>query len=690
MYSKLYSLKNTFLQYNEFLNSFVGIQLRETEKAVYLYGHGTAESVKTGICCKCGRTLTHPVSVELGIGPECGKHYHDWDKIGGYTIENLERLKGSLVEIIVEGWVPKSCVMSQVDSQEIVVLPETHKFYEEMQVKRTGVSTKPSKYTEVIEGKGKYDLQMIKIVFPFDMDLITKIKSLENRAYIPDKKYWVCSITIPSIKRLKEWGFVIDPQLESLLTLQDDIKNSKNPEIVYHPKVVIPGLKGVLFPFQNVGVSFIESKRGRALIADEMGLGKTVQALAWLQLHPELRPAIVIVPASLKLNWKREAEQWMVLPNTEILSGTKPGKITGEIVIINYDILTNWIPILKSLQAKVLILDEIHSIKNSGAKRTKATKIIAKGITHVIGLSGTPVVNRPIEIYNALTIINSSVIPNFKVYTQKFCDAKHNGFGWDFSGASNTEELHQLLVNSFMIRRKKADVLKDLPAKRTSFVPIEIDNKEEYYAAENDFIKFVRDTRGNAAALKAEQAETLTRINLLKQLCIKGKLAGIIDWVEEFLESGKKLVLFATHRNTIDVLMEKFEGIAVRYDGAVNMSDRQKAVDAFQNNENIKLFIGMIDTEGKPAGVGITLTAASDTATLEYQWGPGIHDQADDRVHRIGQQEAVVNYKLMSADTIEEKIAHLLDSKRKVIDSVMDGITTLQSDLLEELINSYL
>lgn len=552
------------------------------------------------------------------------------------------------------------------------------------------VTTKVNRFCEVIEGKGNYALNVIKIVFPYDLNDIANVKTLLGRRFIPDKRCWTAPLNLENLQKLKSWGFFLIPELESII---EQSKPENTVSIDNLKPIIIPGLKGGLLPYQGVGVRFIDLKNGRALIADEMGLGKTIEAIAWLQLHPELRPTIIIVPASLKLNWVYEAIKWMNINPTQILDvyGQTPystGK--AEIIIINYDIVSYWLPSLKLKGFKVLILDEIHYIKDSSTKRTKAIKQLAKGIPHVIGLSGTPIINRPIEIFNTLSIINSSAIPNFREYTRRFCDAKYNGFGWDFNGCSNSEELHNLLINSFMIRRLKKDVLKDLPEKRTCFVPIELDNKEEYFRAQNDFINYIKLTYGGAAAQKASAAETLVQINTLRKLAIKGKMKGVIDWISEFLESGKKLVVFATHTNTIDMLMEAFPDISVRYDGTVNQTNRNINKERFQNDPSIKLFIGMLDTQGKPAGVGLTLTAASDTATVEYQWSPGTHDQADDRIHRIGQDKGCLNHKLMAAGSIDEKFAILLDSKRKVIDSVIDGKKTEEMNLLSLLIKEYL
>jgi SNF2 family DNA or RNA helicase len=447
----------------------------------------------------------------------------------------------------------------------------------------------------------------------------------------------------------------------------------------------VQGLRGELFPYQRKGVGFIEIKEGRALLADEMGLGKTVQALAWLQLHVKKRPAVIVCPASLKLNWAREAQKWMTDPNVEILSGKDPWIPVGDVLIINYDIVSAWIAVLQEMEIKVLILDECHLIKNSAAKRTKAIKQLAKGIPHRIALSGTPIVNKPVEAFNAIKIVNPSVAGNFWDYAQRYCGAHRNGFGWDFNGATNTQELHMKLTNSIMLRRLKKDVLTELPDKTYSFIPIEIDNRKEYTTAEDNFIAFVRATKGKEAAEKANNAAALAEIEGLKQLAVKGKLNQAVQWIEEFLESEDKLVVFTTHTFTIDTLMQKFKDIAVRVDGSTSLKTRQEAVDSFQTNPRCKLFVGNI----KAAGVGLTLTAASNVVFLELPWTPGDLQQAEDRCHRIGQKDNVTIYYLLAERSIEERIAHLLDEKKKILSSVLDGRTPETTSLLTELIKAY-
>jgi SWI/SNF-related matrix-associated actin-dependent regulator of chromatin subfamily A-like protein 1 len=522
----------------------------------------------------------------------------------------------------------------------------------------------------------------IKITFPFNRDDLDHVKTLPGRRFHGDSwpKFWTCPLSVEAIEALKWWDFTLDDKLEDFLNKK---KTSVNE---VQELEEIPGLKMELFPFQKKGVSFIEAKDGRALLADSMGLGKTCQSLAWLQLHSEKRPVIIVVPASLKLNWEREIKMWMnPIPNIQILFGTKPNQIIGDIIIINYDILPAWLEKLQEIKASVLILDEIHYLKNSKAKRTKAGKALGKNIPHILGLSGTPIVNRPIEAFNALKLIDDTVVPSFWKYAQRYCGARHNGFGWDFSGASHTEELHQKLVQTVMLRRLKKDVLSNLPEKIYSYLPMELDNRKEYITAENNFIQWVKENRGEEAAQKASNAEAFAQIEALKQLSIKGKMKQAIDWVKDFIEVDGKLVVFATHKSTIDSLMAEFKDIAVKIDGSVTGIDRDKAVQEFQNNNKIRLFIGNI----KAAGVGISLTASSSVAFLELPWSPGDAEQASDRVHRIGQKDSVTVYYLLAQNSIEEKIAKMLDRKKKVLDSILDGKETEQESLLSELIKSY-
>lgn len=551
----------------------------------------------------------------------------------------------------------------------------------------------------------------IKIQFPLNPKDLCSVKSLPGRKFHAkgNKKYWTVPFSLITLLMLYEQEFILDDRLKKLLRKYVFSSPKKNK-----PIKKIDGLKGdKLIPFQGEGISFTESKNGRALIADDMGLGKTIQALAWLQLHTDFRPVIIVVPASLKLNWVKEAQKWLNKPNIQVLYGTDTSTtLLGEIIVLNYDILPFWIDKLIQYKPEVLITDESHYFKNKSAKRTKAVIKLGKKCSHIIALSGTPIVNKPIEFYNVIHLINPKLFPNRWDFAHRYCDAKHNGFGWDLSGSSNEQELHQILTNTIMIRRTKKEVLKQLPDKIFSFIPMELDNQNEYDLAETDFIEFIKQQTENDLMIelrkslkeeyhsfinikdekleelkadKVSKINILTEIESLKQLAVKGKMKQAVNWIRDFLESGEKLVLFANHRFVIDQLMEEFKTVAVKIDGSVSQTNRQKAVDEFQTNKNIRLFVGNI----KAAGVGLTLTASSNVGILELPWTPGDLIQAIDRCHRIGQKDTVNVYYLLAANTVEEEIAELLDKKQKILDAVLDGKETDKTSLLTELLKKY-
>lgn len=885
----------------------------------------------------------------------------------------------------------------------------------------------------------------IRIDFPYSQRLVEIMRSLSGKFWHQDKKCWTAHLTMENLDALIRADFLLD----SGLTKYREKHNSKQSDHADDMSVPmkIKGLGGTLYPYQEEGVAFIERKNGRALIADEMGTGKTIETLAWLQMHPEKRPVIIVTPASVKLNWRKEARIWMENPKIAILSGRNGKPLPeAEIYIINYDILYKWIHTLKEIEPQVLITDESSFYKNNKAKRTKAVKWLAKGIPYFIALSGTPIVNRPAEIHNAIYTIDPMTIPpfwefarryclpgnapilmedlstknikdiaigdkvvgwtsptekgkqrrltlttvknvlirkaplqkviltngdevictpdhrwltgpkknsneysiaktgklggrgrncasktakifsgitkpvyvkskmykkgyliglfrgdgyctkitktrfdgfkyvrkpttyNYKVsaamidtepidraekylqflnihyirgiqkskkhysdlhilhcdnqkaydfftrnpfgykgkawyagflagmydaegsyqyihqseklnsincdliedalkvlnipyikrrqahkvirfmliggrsglltlwsacypsltrklqamlfnaggrfisgnlstgenipfvkeiipldgmhtvytlttetgnyvaygYGSKNCNLRNDGFGWKYDGATNTKELHELL-KSVMIRRLKKDVLKDLPPKTRAFVPMELENRSEYVTAEQNFIEFIREEKGRAAAEKASHAEYLVKISTMKQLAAHGKLNNVISWIRDFLEVEDKLVVFAHHKAVITRLMEEFGDIAVKIDGSVTGEHRQTAVDRFQEDPEIKLFIGNL----KAAGVGITLTAANNAAIIELPWSPGDLVQVEDRLHRIGQEENVTIHYLLAEDTVDEHIASILDKKAEVLKAVLDGKAVDEENLLTELINIY-
>jgi SWI/SNF-related matrix-associated actin-dependent regulator 1 of chromatin subfamily A len=413
--------------------------------------------------------------------------------------------------------------------------------------------------------------------------------------------------------------------------------------------------------------------------------------MSYLRLHPEQRPAIIVCPASIKFNWKHEIKAWMDTPeNVYVIEkglGAKIAKKKGNpqelikeasIIIINYDILGKWEQELLKLVNHVIVFDESHVLKNPKANRTQVATRISHSIPHSILLTGTPVLNRPVELFSQLHIINPKMYPkeSFFSYAKKYCDAQAQSIGygktaWDFSGASNIPQLADE-IKAIMIRRTKEMVLPELPEKRRSSVIFRLDNVREYEDQKKAFKRWLIEEKG----MSADSTTVLSEIEYLKQMSAKGKMKSALEWLDNsFVESGQKVVVFATHKETIGALMDHFGDIAVKIDGSTSQKDREKAVNEFQNNPNVLVFVGNIQA----AGVGITLTAASNVVFLEFAWVPGLMTQSEDRLHRIGQKNAVNVYYLLAENSIDEMIMSMLERKREVTEGITGDNKELDS-----------
>lgn len=543
---------------------------------------------------------------------------------------------------------------------------------------------KINKRIKKIEGKEvTLEKDNLVISFPFDPKTVAQVKLLSNRTFKRTWKdwnnVWVAPITISNIDDLAFYGFELCPKVKKWA----NSLYKKTGEIGK-----IPGLRAELYPYQKEGVAYLESRNGRAIISDEMGLGKTIQSLSWVQLNikKDVFPVLVICTSSTKLNWAKEVLKFTDL-SPAIIEGRKekrlvtfPGYDSPNIFIANYDIiyesflnnnnkkyrLDKW---LKEKNFKTVITDESQYLKNSKTGRTVAAKQLSKSCNHFIALSGTPIENRPVEFFNIINMINSQIFPNWWKYTSRYCDAKNNGFARDVSGASNTEELHRML-SSIMIRRLKKDVLTELPPKVRSVIPIQIDKK-----------KYDRVIKQARIELEDDPAAHLSIIEKAKQTVVELKMRLCLEWIQNYIDNDEKLVVFADHRNVIEEVHNHFKKESVVVFGGTAANKRQQAVDSFQKDPNCRIFIG-----SKSAKEGITLTAAKATCFLELWWEPGSHDQAEDRVHRIGQKaDSVMTYYLLAEGTIEEYIAQLLDEKRKVLAAVLDGKVVEDKNMLVEL-----
>ena len=436
-------------------------------------------------------------------------------------------------------------------------------------------------------------------------------------------------------------------------------------------------LGGVLHPFQRAGVRYALERR-RTFIADEQGLGKTVQALAALEADDAF-PAVVVCPASMKLTWEREAGRWVPERTVSVLEGRGSGGAeVADITVLNYDILDAHLDRLVEREPRALVLDESHYVKNPGAQRTKAALELAEALPDGalrLALTGTPILNRPEELVAQLRVLGR---------------LKEFGSGARltrrFKRAASDNRLHWNLRAHCYVRRTKQQVLPQLPAKRQETVPVLLSNERDYRLAESDVIAWLQslplDLRAIdakvAAALRAEQ---LVRLNQLRQLAAAGKLPTALAWISDFLASGEPLVVFAEHRAVQRAVLERFPD-APHILGSDSGAKRQQAVDAFQGEDGPQLLVCSM----RAASQGITLTRASNVAFLELDWTPARHDQAEDRLHRIGQDSAVTAWYLLAPETIDETMAELLQRKRTLIGAVTDGEVRDEERLVDAVV----
>src|SRR3954454_9378984 len=489
--------------------------------------------------------------------------------------------------------------------------------------------------------------------------------------------------TVPAVSALvNEHGLGMDDESQRLLE-ELLAEHAHGQELVALSQAHVadfdppPGLHGTLMPFQTAGVVYALRQR-RTFIADEQGLGKTIEALAAIE-SADASPAVVVCPASLKLNWLRECARWLPARRAEPLSGRRGPLPLADIVVVNYDVLEARADSLAALEPGALVLDESHYVKNPKANRTKAAIELSSRLPEDalrLALTGTPLVNRPREL-----------VPQLRALGRLGDFGSGASFERRFEGQVARERLHWHLRSTCYVRRRKDEVLTQLPPKRRITVPVPLANEHEYRNLEDDLVAWLRhevvDPHQLAERIdSALRAEALVKLNALRHVAARGKLHAAIEWIKTFLESGERLVVFAHHRDIQTELVAMFPR-AARILGSDSVDERQRNVDLFQRDRGgASLCICSLEA----ASHGFTLTAAASVAFLELGWTPAKHDQAEDRVHRIGQDRHVTAWYLLAADTIDERIAALIDYKRAVVGSVTDGTAGSETTVIDRLL----
>lgn len=434
--------------------------------------------------------------------------------------------------------------------------------------------------------------------------------------------------------------------------------------------IVVPIPEGrVLLPYQIAGVDYAKDLKN-VLFADEPGLGKTIQTIATAN-YLNLKKILVLCPAALVYNWKIEFKKWSTISNIKIeIYNSKDFNLRKpfDVLIFPYSFASLLKPIeaVKALGPfELMILDECHYLKNTKAKRTKyvlSRAGLVSSAKRIHALSGTPIVNRPIELYSIVKTLCPEAISNYDFfqYGMKFCAGFKQNIGggrhvWNFDGASNLNILAVRLRSHFMIRRKKSHVLKDLPDKREALVFLEPTKKVSGITF--TIAPFLKDkeTFKNAMTVSFEELSKARR-----ELGIE-KIKPAAEYIKTQIEAGnEKIVVFAHHKEVLKELrkeLREFKPVVVW--GESTKEERQFAVEHFQNKEEHKIFLGSISA----ASVGLTLTAASYVVFVEFSWVPGENEQAIDRCHRIGQKDSVLAEFLVFPNTLDERLLESVSEK---------------------------
>lgn len=430
------------------------------------------------------------------------------------------------------------------------------------------------------------------------------------------------------------------------------------------------------YPYQIEAATQIDAFDGRALLALPMGTGKSLIALYWALMNPHARPIVIVCPATLKWNWEEEAMRHVGM-RCIVLEHMKPRKKPvvrrNNILVINYDILSGWLEFLKDIDPKLVILDEVHAIKSLHSKRTKNTRKLCNKVPNIIALSGTPIVSRPSELFPILNILRPDIFPTFFPYGSTYCRLTKTMWGWDYRGARNTKKLNRVLLQTCMLRKTKEELLKDLPPKIRSVVPLPIKNRGEYDKAASEYLDWWESGESKSRAFRKNDQKS--KLFDLKKLAAMLKLPSVFEWLDNFLsETNEKIIVFAWHHCVIDALYERYPD-SVTITGKTTQVKRKKRFKQFLNDPDTRIMFGNIQA----AGVGLSALGVSHTAVVELPWNPGDLAQAEDRVHGVGRGKIGISsniYYLIARNTVEDSLCRIIQRKQGTLDSVLDGKRT--------------
>ena len=528
--------------------------------------------------------------------------------------------------------------------------------------------------------------------------MLSLVRSIPRRVFDSETKKWYIPSTEDNIESLQEsgWraakksavkaepqaafgGVPVPKKYQEYMSLPEEVpaedpvitqRNAIENFVLDSTRDIVPGLRSYQVDF----LKFAAMRNGRVALGDGMGTGKTLQSLAWLAYNRSF-PALIVVNAPTKLQWEKEFKRWLSLvPNcphrVQILYGTRTRKLDKSFsYIVNWDILTYWQNELAATGFECLIGDEAQAIGNPESKRALAFRHLAAVIPECIVMSGTPARSRPAQFWTMVSCVEPKMFPTYKGYLWRYTCPKATPWGVQFEGARNVKELHAKLV-SVMLRRTKDDVMKDLPPKTLDVIPLEADAEElaEYNSEEAG----IAELQGISAR---EKLTNLTRT----AYAVKEK--SLLNWVRCFMESDEKLLLFAWHRDVVDRLFEELkEYNPAKIYGGVTLQQREAEKEKFIQDDSCRIMICNIQSGG--TGVDGFQKVCCNVAFAEFASNSTDMEQAEDRLHRGGQERPVSVYYLIATGTIDEDMAEALDSKKKVLASVLDGKQDADLDLI--------
>lgn len=493
----------------------------------------------------------------------------------------------------------------------------------------------------------------------------------------PPKRVYIEKLLVDGDKSYHVWGkfFESEELHDFYLPKASLLKKEKQVEIDYEKYSVRPPMD-----HQKLAIEKLVANE-RFILADDMGLGKTTSTVI-ASLESGSKKILVICPASLKINWYREIQNYTDR-SISIVEGKKWE--SADFVIVNYDIIKNFHDsenlensVIVKENFDLVIIDEAHYIQNKKAARTQLCNDVANKIGKVWLLTGTPLTSRPINYFNLLELVDSPVAQNWMAYVRRYCDGFQFRAGnrkiWNVNGASNLEELRDRTQHT-ILRRLKEEIL-DLPDK--IITPIYLNLKSDTYKTlMGEYFDWYRNNEESKSL-----ALQFSKLMKVRQIISQEKIKNTIEIANSSIDQEKKVIIFTNFTDTLNQFVDYFKKDCVYLDGSCTKNQRQDAVDRFQNDDKVKVFVGNL----KAAGVGITLTAAEVVIMNDLSFVPSDHSQAEDRAYRIGQNKGVSIYYPIFENTIEGKIYDILSRKKNIFETVMgDNIDT--GTVAEEILN---